>query len=187
MSAATSLFIITLSWYTFNGEFFILLFGSVEIEQKLHWTASICIHLWMPDRTKNVVNSNDITKKKFNKKLCAMHAIACCCQFWCVFLCCHSFSDFSRRYMRGNGIINASSRYKQYLRLQPKIPTLHETGFTFPSFEHYFENFRTFSKGLKFWFFQALATFTGYAGYPALNCLWKWLKICKIVLIRLVL
>ena len=128
-----------------------------------------------------------ILQKKINKKLCAMHAIACCCQIWCVFLCCHSFSDFSRRYMRGNGIIKASSRYKQYLRLQPKIPTLHETGFSFPSFEHYFENFRTFSKGLKFWFFQALPTFPGYAGYPALNCLWKWLKICKIVLIRLVL
>ena len=133
MSAATSLFIITLSWYTFNGEFFILLFGSVEIEQKLHWTASICIHLWMPDRTKNVVNSNDITKKDSTKKLCGMHAIACCCQFWCVFLCCHSFSDFSRRYMRGNGIIKASSRYKQYVRLQPKIPTLHEAGLSFQS------------------------------------------------------
>ena len=92
-----------------------------------------------------------------------MHAIACCCQFWCVFLCCHSFSDFSRRYMRGNGIIKASSRYKQYLRLQPKIPTLHETGFSLPSFKHYFENFRKISKGLIFLFFKALATFTGYA------------------------
>ena len=74
-----------------------------------------------------------LQKKRFNKKFCGMHAIACCCQFWCVFLCCHSFLDFSRRYMRGNGIIKASSRYKQYVRLQPKIPTLHEAGLSFQS------------------------------------------------------
>ena len=80
MSAATSLFIITLSWYTFNGEFFLFFYLGVSKLNKSfierHQFAYIC-----KCRTElKVLLTQMILQKKIQQKSCVecmqLHVVA---------------------------------------------------------------------------------------------------------------